>query len=104
MAIAYKTVRALPDVYKAIIDITLDASYASGGYALSNSSLGMLAKPDMLDFEVRTGDGFVPRWDQANNKLKMFKVGAAGALTECVNTDLTASVVVRAEVTGTPIL
>lgn len=106
MAIAYSIVRRMPDIQKAIVDVTLDAAYGAGGYALTPNSLGMLAAPDMVDPQVVTtaGAGFVPSWNQQTGKLQMFKVGAAGALTECVNTDLTAAVKVRLEVTGIPLI
>jgi hypothetical protein len=102
MAIAYKTVAFYPDMRKSIVDVTLDASYAAGGYALTPASLGFATAPNMVDPQVVTtaGQGFVPSWNQQTGKLQMFKVGAAGAMTECVNTDLSASVKVRLEVTG----
>jgi hypothetical protein len=102
MAIAYKMIRQLPDANKTIVDITLDAAYAAGGYALTPASLGFETAPNMVDPQVVTtaGQGFVPSWNQQTGKLQMFKVGAAGAMTECVNTDLSASVKVRLEVTG----
>jgi hypothetical protein len=65
----------------------------------------MLATPTMVELDVKTAQGFLPVWDQTANKLKMFKsAGAAGALAECASADLSSSVVIRAEVTGTPIL
>lgn len=102
MAIAYTRVAFYPDMRKSIVDVTLDAAYAAGGYALTPASLGFETAPNMVDPQVVTtaGQGFVPSWNQQTGKLQMFKVGAAGAMTECVNTDLTAAVKVRLEVTG----
>jgi hypothetical protein len=109
MAITYNIVRRMTDQSKAIVDITLDANYAAGGYALTPSAMGMIqtnpaTTPDMVDPQVITGQGFTPQWNQGTNKLQMFKTGAglSGALAECVNTDLSSAVKVRCEVTGTP--
>lgn len=108
MALAYNIVRRMPDVSKAIVDITLDGSYAAGGYALAAAGLGMEAAPDMVDPQVVTtvGAGFIPSWNQQTGKLQMFKTGAAlsGVLAECVAGDLSASVKVRCEVTGIPLI
>lgn len=101
MAIAYSVVQKLPLAYKTIVDITLDNAYPANGYALANASMGILGAPSMLDLDVKTAQGFTPVWDQANNKLKMFKsAGAAGAHAECASADLSSAVVVRAEVTS----
>jgi hypothetical protein len=103
MAIAYNVVRRLPDTGKTIVDITLDGSYAAGGYALDPGSLGMELAPDMVDPQIITGQGFTPQWNQSTGKLQFFKNAAgAGAFTECVNTDLSTAVKCRCEVTGYP--
>jgi len=105
MSIAYNIVRRLPDQNKTIVDITLDGSYASGGYALAPASLGMLQAPDMIDPDVKTGQGFTPIWNQTTGKLQMFKsAGSAGAHAECASGDLSSAVVVRLEVTGIPLI
>jgi hypothetical protein len=105
MAIAYSIVRRMPDMQKAIVDITLDGAYGAGGYALNNNQMGMLAAPDMVDADIKTGQGFTPIWNQSTGKLQMFKsAGAAGAHTECVAGDLTNAVIVRCEVTGIPLV
>lgn len=104
MAIAYNLVRRMPDMSKTIVDITLDGAYAAGGYALTNSALGMAAKADMIDPMVITAQGFDAAWDQVNNKLKMWKSGSTSAKAECVAGDLSSAVVVRCEVTGIPLI
>lgn len=107
MALAYTIVRKLPDVSKTIVDITLDGSYAAGGYALTPASLGMEAAPDMVDPQIvtTTGQGFIPSWNQQTGKLQFFKNAAgAGAFAECVAGDLSASVKCRVEVTGIPLI
>jgi hypothetical protein len=103
MAIAYTVVARYPDQRKTVVDITLDGSYASGGYALDNRQLGLIQAPDSVDPYMVTGDGFTPTFVASTNKLKIFKsAGAAGAHTECVAGDLTSSVKVRCDVTGVP--
>src|ERR1044072_6834749 len=104
MALSYSINPSSPrDKGKTIVDITLDSAYPSGGYALSNAGLGMLVKPTMIDLDVSTAQGFTPVWDVSNHKLKMFKSGSNSAHSECASADLSSSVVIRAEVTGTPI-
>lgn len=105
MALAYKFVRRMPDVNKTVVDITLDGSYAAGGYALVNASLGLASAPDMLDPVVATGQGFTPIWNQSTGKLMMYKSAAiAGAHTECVAGDLSSAVVIRCECIGVPLI
>jgi hypothetical protein len=100
MALAYNVVKKLPLSSKTIVDITLDNAYPANGYVLSNTGLGVLDSPHMVDLDIKTAQGFTPVWDQVNSKLKMYKsAGAAGQHTECASADLTSSVVVRAEVT-----
>jgi hypothetical protein len=101
MAIAYNIVDRSPLSGRTSVEITLDGSYSSGGYALSNSGLGLLTNPASVQLTVRSGQGFTPVYDKANNKLKMFKSAAgATAHTECANTDLSSSVIVAALCTG----
>src|SRR5689334_19397192 len=102
MAIAYNIVDRSPLSGRTSVEITLDGSYAAGGYQLSNSGLGMLTNPASVQLTVRSGQGFTPVYDKANNKLKMFKTAAgSGAHAECVNTDLSSSVIVSALCNGT---
>lgn len=103
MAIAYTRVQSYPDSYTNIVDVTLDGSYASGGYVLDPKALGVLAI-DAIDASFVTGEGFVPEYVASSSKLKIFKVGAAGAMTECASGDLTSSMKVRCTVLGRPIL
>lgn len=104
MAISIATVRKDPDVRRNIFDITLDASYASGGYAVTAAQMGVLAI-DNLNATMTSAQGFYPQWNNSTQKLKLYKNAAgAGALAECVNTDLSTSNIVRVEVQGNPIL
>lgn len=104
MAIAYAVVERRPDIGRNIIDITLDGSYTAGGYALDNGSMGMLSNPTGMDLtyvHATATNDFVPVWDPANNKLKVFKSGTADAtLNECVGANITSSHKVRATVYG----
>jgi hypothetical protein len=104
MAIAYTQVASYPDMRTTVYDITLDGSYASGGYAVTAASLGVLGI-DSLDCNWATGEGFTAAYVTSTGKIKCFKNAAgAGAFTECVNTDLTSSMKVRVTVIGKPIL
>jgi hypothetical protein len=106
MAIAYAAVERRPDIGRAITDITLDGSYSAGGYALDNAQLGLLAQAQNMDLTyvhaTATSD-FVPVYDPANNKIKVFVSGTAGAtLNEATSGQITSSHKIRATVHGTP--
>lgn len=105
MAIAYARVNKKPDLGRVIVDITLDGSYAAGGYALDNTQLGLIGNPVNMDLtyvHATATNDFVPVYDPANNKIKVFKSGTAGAtLNECVSGDITSSHKIRATVQGT---
>lgn len=104
MAVALATVKHSPDLRRRIVDVTLDGSYAAGGYALTASQLGVLTI-DNINASMVSGHGFVPQWVSSTGKLKVYKsAGSAAALTECANTDLSTSNVVRCEVIGPPVL
>jgi hypothetical protein len=110
MAITYSIDRARSrfDQGQTLVTITLDGSYAAGGYALSNTGLGMLDNPDEIEMTyihaTATSD-FVPVYDRANNKIKIFKSGTAGAtLNECAGGDISSSHSIRCIVMGRPIL
>lgn len=103
MAIAYTRVASYPDKYVNIVDITLDGSYASGGYLLDPKQLGLLAIDSIAGY-MTTGEGFDCSYVSSTTKLKFWKVGAAGAKTECASGDLTSSMKCRVEATGRPIL
>jgi hypothetical protein len=104
MAIVYTKIKAYPDKYQAIYDLTLDASYPANGYVLDPKQLGMLTIYQ-VDGSMATGEGFSMNFTTATNKLKFFKSAAgATAFTEVANTDLTTSMKARVSVIGDPIL
>lgn len=47
--------------------VTFDSSYASGGYAIAASDLGL---DEILSVGAFANGGYVPEWDGANSKLK----------------------------------
>lgn len=77
--------------------VTFDSSYATGGEAISLSSLGL----NRLDFIwAVTQDGYVPAWDGSTTapKVKLFWVDTTtdgAALAEVPSTTDVSSVVVR---------
>src|SRR5262245_37133504 len=96
------------DLGQTLVTFTLDTAYPAGGYPVVNSAIGMLDTPDNMSFQyvhaTATND-FVPVYDRANNKIKIFKSGTAGAtLNECVSADITASHTIIATVSGRPAL
>ena len=112
MAIAYaidpNPLKSRRDLGETLVTITLDGSYGAGGYALTNSSLGMLDTPDniiMTYVHATATSDFVPVYDRANNKIKVFKSGASGStLTECVSGDITTSHSIICTVQGRPMI
>lgn len=108
MAIAYARVTkgCRPDQGMMMTDITLDGSYAAGGYALDNASLGLIGQAQSMDLEyihATATNYFQPVFDPVNNKIKIFKSGTAGAtLNECASGDITSSHKIRVSAYGTP--
>jgi hypothetical protein len=105
MAIAYKIVAQYPDMRTTVVDVTLDSSYSTGGYALSNASLGLLSNPVSVDATMNfAATQPIPFWDSATNKLAFFKSNTAAKVTECANTDLSTSNVCRLTCIGSPVV
>ena len=77
--------------------VTFDSSYATGGEAISLTSLGL----NRLDFLwAVTSDGYVPAWDGSttNPKIELFWVDTTtdgAALAEVPSTTNVATVVAR---------
>jgi hypothetical protein len=67
--------------FSRIVEITLDNSYPTGGYAITGAMLGFGSGGviDVLEPLQPTIDGYVPMWDDANGKLKFFQCAGAGA-------------------------
>ena len=105
MAITVTTVARQPDTHRQVYDITLDALYAAGGYAVTNAQWNTLVDPSAVYCEFGSANGLVANWDTTNKKIKIFKsAGSAAALTEVTSADITTAVVVRAIVFGAPTL
>lgn len=97
MAIAYSVIERRPDVGRTVVEITLDGSYAGGGYAIDYKQLGLLAAPAAIESNFSTGQGFASIYNHSTSKLMLFKASAgATAFTECVAGDLTNAMKVRA--------
>lgn len=76
--------------YLIVQQVTLDGSYASGGYALTPTQVGHRNQITNISTGV-SKNGYISAFDTTTQKLKFYKVGAAGALTECVSGDLSSS-------------
>ena len=78
---------------------TFDSSYASGGEALTATTLGM----EQIHFVALSmeNSGYVPQYDYTNEKIALYEAGADGAiLDEVANTTDVSAVVVRVLVFG----
>ena len=85
----------------ATVDITFDASYPTGGEALTPATLGFVT---LTRVDIDPGDGYVFEYDYANEKVLAYWVDTStdGApLAQVGNTTDLSSVVARAAVTGT---
>lgn len=75
--------------------VTFDSSYATGGEAITASSLGL----DRLDFIwAVTQDGYIPSWNGSTTapKIKLFEsLTTANGLQEVASTTNVSTVVVR---------
>lgn len=81
----------------AIVDVTLSASYATGGDTVDFTTLGLIGTRGIaLVLAAPTNAGYVAWFDQTNKKVKMFQQSAAtGALTEVPAATNLSAVVVR---------
>jgi hypothetical protein len=110
MAIAYDIVSkgVAGNMRQNVVDITLDGSYASGGYALTAASLGV-ANIFVVIAQMKTGENLLPQYNHATGKLEILKGAStttvttgSGAFSELATNDTYASssVVVRCLVIG----
>ncbi len=68
--------------------ITTDASYTTGGYPLTPAMFNL--DTAIVFITCNEGvSGFTPTWDSAAQKMKFFKVGAAGPSVECAANEAT---------------
>lgn len=84
MALAYSIIRraAIGDMAIRIVDITLDAAYAAGGYTLTPQNMGFGSNGTILFLLAGPVDGFLTEWDETASKLKVRDAsGGVGAAT-----------------------
>jgi hypothetical protein len=72
-----------------IVDITLDASYSTGGEAVTANGCGLGTIAHLVP--ATTTGGYVPAWDQANSKLLMLVSEGNITTNTGVMTDLDAA-------------
>lgn len=92
------TKRAAGSRYIIAGDLALDNAYPTGGYAVTPALFGHRNSVTSIDTTISAG-GFLAVFVPSTNKLKFFKVGSAGPLTEVASTDLNADTI-RIHVTG----
>lgn len=91
------------DLFARVVDFTLDAAYAAGGYSLSAGSMGFGANGVILGVIPMSNPGFITDFDPATGKLKIRDAsGGVGAATPEAANALAAlnGLVVRALVIG----
>lgn len=62
-----------------VVDLTLDNSYPTGGWAVTPQQLGLGLNGVVWFVMLPEINGFTFEWDYVNNKLKAFWGGGAGA-------------------------
>lgn len=89
MALAYSVKRrgSIGDLNYRIVDVTLDAAYAAGGYTLSPQFLGFGSNGTVVFVLSGPADGFLTEYDEATGKLKVRDVssGVGVAAIEVAN-------------------
>lgn len=92
------------DLFERIVDVTLDASYPAGGYALTPQQLGFGLNGSILMVlgAASKTAGWDAAWDYTNGKLQVFDgSGAANvAMHEVAAATVLTGVVVRLLVKG----
>lgn len=89
MALAYNVRRRLNagDLSIRMVDVTLDAAYAAGGYTLTPKDMGFGTNGTILLVLSGLADGFLTEWDEAASKLKIrdYSTAADAAAREVTN-------------------
>jgi hypothetical protein len=88
------------DLFERVVDITLDANYPAGGYALTPQQLGFGLNGQIVLADAvssKTG-GWEVGWDYTNSKLQVFDSSgaASAAMHEAAGGTVLTGVVVRA--------
>jgi hypothetical protein len=73
VALTYSIKRrgSIGDLNYRIVDVTLDAAYAAGGYTLSPQQMGFGTNGTVFFVLCGMADGFLTEWDEAASKLKV---------------------------------
>lgn len=105
MALGYGRVKNSDDgqVWTRIIDFTLDAAYAAGGYVLDPKQLGFGVNGTILGVIPMVSAGFIPEFVPATGALRIRDAsGGVGAVTPEVANALAAlnGLVIRCFVIG----
>jgi hypothetical protein len=105
MALGYSIIGrgSIGDIFIRIVDITLDAAYAAGGYTLSTLLSGLGTNGQILAIGVTGIPGFIAEFVPSTGKLRIRDAsGAAGVATPEVANNLAAlnGLVVRAVIYG----
>lgn len=82
MAIATSIIRrdTLGSLEYRVVDITLDNSYPTGGWAVSAQAVGFGLNGQILgEIGGAIKDGYMLQYDQVNNKIKVFQGDNANA-------------------------
>lgn len=91
----FHTVNGASVKLEAVYEVTLDASYLTGGEDMDFTDDGIFTTVDFVKVESATFTGYVAQYDLATASILMFEAGAdAAALDEVANTtDLSAEIV-----------
>lgn len=80
MALAYIVKHRFPSAGNLnirVVDVTLDAAYAAGGYTLDPQKMGFGSNGQIVYVLSGPADGYLTEYDEATNKLKVRDVSSA---------------------------
>lgn len=80
MALAYTIRHRFPSAGNLnirVVDVTLDAAYAAGGYSLDTQKMGFGSNGTIVFVLSGPADGFLTEYDEQTGKLKLRDVSSA---------------------------
>jgi hypothetical protein len=99
----FHTLKGDSPMLEAVYEVTLDASYLTGGEDMDFTDGGEFATVAFVKVESTTFTGYVPQYDLATVSILLFEAGAdAAALDEVASTTDVSAQIVLCTVVGTP--
>ncbi len=98
---AVKRFKPQSGIRRGIIDITLDAAYAAGGWAITAANLSIKGAGVILNLIVPAHkNGYHLEWDQVNSKIKAYQEQDTAAASKEIDAGDLNTQVIRCEYVG----